>query len=149
MQKERHYLTDKIALFWEVRYSLYFPNRLHDLKEKNILLLLMNILYFCQNKLSCQLSWMITWCGVRQSRINPLLFKLSTASLIICSTGMNCKPKSISFLAPSIALDSLGRVSLGNLHIQKHHNFGNLCTWPQVSWQENLKLMGHDSTKRT
>lgn len=40
--------------------------------------------------------------------IYPLPFKLSTASLIICSIGMNCKPKSISFLDPSLVLSNPG-----------------------------------------
>jgi hypothetical protein len=47
----------------------------------------------------------------------PLVLRLSTASLMIFSRGLNCSPSSTSFFdaTPASALTSPGWVSLGNL----------------------------------
>lgn len=57
--------------------------------------------------------WIYTAASAQE--INPLLRRLSTESLMICSMGMNSRPKSISFLDASLALSNPGWVSFGNL----------------------------------
>lgn len=68
-----------------------------------------NALFQYMNHLLCR-----QYDALFQDR-NPLLFKLSTESLITCSVEVNCKPKSISFLAGSFHRSNPGWVSFGRL----------------------------------
>jgi hypothetical protein len=71
----------------------------------------------------------------------PLLLRLSTASLMIFSVGLNCIPSATSFLDPASALTSPGCVSLGNLHTHKPSKGSSAHSFPSL-----LKcsyLLGH------